>query len=339
MYRLDRALGILLLLRSGATLSATELARRFEVSPRTIYRDIEVLSAVGVPVYAELGRRGGFRLLPGYFLPPVMFSRGEATALLVGAAMLRRLRATPFAAELETAAQKVRAALSDEVREAITRAEGAIGFEPIPADLLHPERGEARGERPIIRMTPQHEQEVLSMFLQAVVEARLVILSYQGSDQDTPTAYRVIPHGLVWDRDRWYLMGTLADPAGSARLWRADRVVASRPDGHLAEDHPGLCVEDVWLDTAMAQWAAEAPVVLNLSAPQAERLRADWYYGHAHFAPDEEGRVTMTFGEDNPEVVFALLRWLGPGARLVEPTSWRSAWREQLRAMLAEADV
>ena len=56
MNRLDRALGILLLLRGGKTISASELARRFEVSTRTIYRDVETLGAVGVPVYAEPDR-------------------------------------------------------------------------------------------------------------------------------------------------------------------------------------------------------------------------------------------------------------------------------------------
>lgn len=342
MHRLDRALGILLLLRGGATLSAVELARRFEVSPRTIYRDIELLSGVGVPVYAELGRRGGFRLLPGYFLPPVMFSGGEATALLVGAAMLRRLRATPFAAELEMAAQKVRAAFPEEQREAITRAEQAIGFEPIPADLLHPERGETRADLPRVLAPPQHERAVMGTFLRAIVEARAVGLSYQGPDQRLPVAQRIIPHGLVWDRDRWYLVGTPVEPAAGARLWRADRVAAMWPEGPLPAGRPALPIDEVlgrrWLDAAMAQWAAEAPVVLSLTAQQAERLQADWYYGHAQYAQAEDGRVTMTFGEDKPAAVLALLGWLGPGARLVAPASWRPAWRAQLRAMLAEAE-
>lgn len=74
MNRLDRALGILLWLRCRKTVSAAELAKQFEVFQRTIYRDIETLSELGIPVYAEMGRAGGFRLLDGYFLPPVMFS-------------------------------------------------------------------------------------------------------------------------------------------------------------------------------------------------------------------------------------------------------------------------
>ena len=73
MNRLDRALGILLVLRTGATVSAAELAQRFEVSPPTIYRDIEALGAIGVPVYAEMGRAGGFRLVEGYFLRHARF--------------------------------------------------------------------------------------------------------------------------------------------------------------------------------------------------------------------------------------------------------------------------
>src|SRR6476661_8154690 len=106
MNRIDRALGILLLLRGGKAISATALSRRFEVATRTIYRDIETLSSLGVPVYAEMGRAGGFRLVEGYFLPPVMFSAREAISLMLGISLLRNLRASPFAAERETGAQK-----------------------------------------------------------------------------------------------------------------------------------------------------------------------------------------------------------------------------------------
>src|SRR5262245_23815104 len=140
MNRLDRALGILLLLRSGKTLSAAELSRRFEVSTRTIYRDVEMLAAVGVPIYAEMGRDGGFRLAEGYFLPPGMVAVGEAVSLLLGLTLLRRLRARPFAAELETSGQKLLAAVPDQLRAALAHAQQIVGFERLPADIFHPER-------------------------------------------------------------------------------------------------------------------------------------------------------------------------------------------------------
>src|SRR5262245_60043633 len=116
MNRIDRALGILLRLRAGRAVSAAELARRFEVSRRTIYRDVAALAELGVPVYAEMGRMGGFRLLEGYFLPPVTFTEGEAISLLLGLAILGRLRARPFAADQDSAGQKLLAAVPRALR-------------------------------------------------------------------------------------------------------------------------------------------------------------------------------------------------------------------------------
>ena len=343
MNRLDRALGILLLLRSGATLSATKLALHFEVSPRTIYRDVEMLSMVGVPVYAEMGRNGGFRLAEGYFLTPIMFSTGEATALLVGITMLRRLRATPFAAELETAARKVLAALPEPMHAAIARTEQAIGFEAIPADLLHPERDEQRAaERADSAEALRQESAVLSGFLQAIVEPAAVSFHYRAPDQETPSETTATPLGLVWDRDRWYLVGARVRGGGEPRLWRADRVTGLRRAGPPHDTPSAFDVRQIlgrrWLRDAIARWTAEARVVCTVTHEQAARLRRDWYYGHATFTELSDGRVSVTFGEDDPTVVLRLVRWLGPGAELVEPQTWRSIWRDELLLMLAAAN-
>src|SRR5947207_3513104 len=140
MNRLDRALALLLLLRDGRVWSAADLARRLEVSRRTVYRDMETLSAIGVPVYAEMGRAGGFRLLQGYFLPPVMFSVDEAVSLLLAVTLLRSLRARPFAAELEMGERKLLAAMPDALRAVLADARKVIGFEGAPGDIFHPER-------------------------------------------------------------------------------------------------------------------------------------------------------------------------------------------------------
>lgn len=103
MRRWDRLLGILLQLSGGVTVSAVTLAARFEVSLRTIYRDVEALGALGVPISARQGRGGEFRLLAGYLLPPIMFSEEEAVSLMVGLAALRAGRTQPFARELAVA--------------------------------------------------------------------------------------------------------------------------------------------------------------------------------------------------------------------------------------------
>jgi predicted DNA-binding transcriptional regulator YafY len=91
-----------------------------------------------------------------------------------------------------------------------------------------------------------------------------------------------------------------------------------------------------WLKAAMRQWVQEAPVRIRLSREQAERLEKDWYYQHAIFEHLAENRVLMTFGEEDQQIVLELLRWLGPGAELIEPIAWRSVMRVELVQMLAD---
>ena len=96
MNPIERALSILLLLGRRRLLPATDLAGRFEVSVRTIYRDIDRLIGLGVPVEAERGASGGFRLSAEFLAPPIALNRVETTAILVALALMRGLRATPL---------------------------------------------------------------------------------------------------------------------------------------------------------------------------------------------------------------------------------------------------
>jgi predicted DNA-binding transcriptional regulator YafY len=335
MNRMDRALGILLLLHAQRTIGAPELARRFEVSTRTIYRDIETLAAVGVPVYAEMGRQGGFRLAEGYFLPPVMFSEGEAISLLTGLALLRRLRATPFAAELDSAGLKLLAAVPPRLRAPLAEAQRIVGFEAPPHDSFHPEQDDPAGEEETL---PAQVSQVITAFLRCVLDHHSVAIEYQAPRRE-PATHLLAPRGLFWDRERWYLVGQRVGREEAPRTWRADRVRSLKRHDRLTDSPPPFDVEQLlgrrWLDAAIGQWSAEAPVRIRMTASQAERLRCDWYYGHARFDEHASGDVTMTFGEDDREVVFALLRWLGPGAELLAPEEWRAAFAADVRAMLA----
>jgi hypothetical protein len=90
-----------------------------------------------------------------------------------------------------------------------------------------------------------------------------------------------------------------------------------------------------WLDAALVTWAGYNSVTLRLTAPQAERLQRDWYYGHAAYAAAEDGGVRMTYGEVYPQVCFALLRWLGLGAELLAPAAWRLDFGAAAEPMLA----
>lgn len=334
MNRLDRALGILLALRGGATISAAALAARFEVSPRTIYRDVEALAAVGVPVYAELGRAGGFRLAEGYFLPPIMFAPHEAVALLLGLIALRSLSAGPFAAEREAGAAKLLAALPERLRATLAEAQKVIGFEQTPVDTFH---HDVAPEDAAAAPAAGDVSAIVSDFLRALLDHRGVELDYHSPYAAAPAHITAAPRGLVWDRERWYLVGQRIGQGTALRLWRADRVQALGMGASLPAPASDFDVRSLlgrqWLSAAMRRWAAESPVRIRLTPQQATRLQHDWYYRHAAFAPCADGGVLMQFGDTSRSAVFELLRWLGPGAELLEPQAWRAELYAELRAM------
>lgn len=337
--RLDRLFGILLLLRGGTPVAAGDLARRFEVSRRTIYRDVETLGALGVPVLARRGHAGGLKLLEGYFLPPLLLTTSEAVSLLLGLTLLNSLRAKPFAAELATAEQKLLAAVPEALRAALSRAAAIVGFETPPRDLFHPEPAPG-GEQAPHALAEAATSQAVTTFLQAILDRRQVMLEYQSPYQPTPQAYTVEPAGVFWDRERWYLVGRQPVRAETPRLFRADLTRAVRPGQHLDPAASAFDVRDLlghrWMQAAMAEWRQHAPVRLRLTASQAERLRQDWYYRQAEFVPEAGGTVLMTYGEDDQAAVLALLRWLGPGAELLDPRAWRRAAQHELEAMLRQ---
>lgn len=337
MNELDRILGILLTLQSRPTVTARQLAARFEVSTRTIYRDIQTMSGLGIPVYSERGRKGGIRLLPGYFLPPLMFTPAEAIALLLGLLLVRSLRVAPFPAEVESASQKLLAAMPEHLRATLARFERLLGVERPVGDIFHLEPSAAP-----LASDPRDESDVLTRFLQALLEHRTVRLGYLAPHRETPTTREVRPLGLFMDRGWWYLVGEpvadLPDAAAPHLLWRADRVA------ELAALHPivgerlgdfdvGMLLGHAWLKEAMQTWRERAPVRLRITAEQAERLQGDWYYRHALYEDAGDGRMLLTLGEADEELVLALVRWLGPGAELLSPEAWRATLRAQLVAM------
>ena len=236
MNRFERALAILLLLRSGKTWSAPSLGQRLGVSTRTIYRDIETLCGVGVPIYAEAGREGGYRLVEGYFLPPIAFTVGEATSLLTGLALLDRLRAKPFAAELETSAHKLLAVVPDTLRDILSHAQAVVGFEAIPDDIFHPER-ERKGDVPTDDAYAI-EAQAITVFLQCIFGQQSVKIDYHSPYGRPNDSQLIAPYGILWDRDRWYLIGRRlveGNEPMEPSLWRADRVVKIAPADELEQ--------------------------------------------------------------------------------------------------------
>lgn len=113
--RLSRLTAILTQLQTRRTLTATELAKKFSVSTRTIYRDIRALEQAGVPVLTEEGK--GYRLMEGYRVPPVMFTEKQANALILAEQLVLKNKDTSFVNDYIEAVEKVKAVLGYNVKD------------------------------------------------------------------------------------------------------------------------------------------------------------------------------------------------------------------------------
>ncbi len=210
-----------------------------------------------------------------------------------------------------------------------------IGFEHFPDDIFHPE------PTPALQTDGDaSESHIVTTFLQAILNRSLVHVRYR-SPYHPPVRQEtiVIPLGLFWDRNHWYLVGRKRDVDAVMRLWRTDRVVSLTEASEALSTPNVFDIQDLlghtWLRPAIDQWQRNAPVVIRLTRSQAERLQRDWYYQHARFEESAGNQVIMTIGEENQMIVFELLRWLGPGAELVEPRAWRGQMKEELQQMLS----
>ncbi len=328
MNPLERALAILLLLTRRRLLPASDLAVRFDVSVRTIYRDIDRLIALGIPVEAERGADGGFRLSGDYLSPPIALNRVETTALLVALTLVRGLETTPLKSDLEAAEAKLLAALPKAAREILANGPSIVGIERPPADIFHSQRPEA---------LPGEHQAAVDKFLEGILTQRRVEVTHRNPNRPSERTHEIEPYGLLWDRDLWYLVGRSLE-ANEIRMWRADRIRSIKVTGMAFRPAPGFDVRTLlgrqWLERAMRTWETnKAGCRIKMSAKAADRLRRDWYYRHAAYLEGRDGRVVMSIPETDPDTILPLVRWLGPEAEILEPSNLREKLRSELDAI------
>ena len=328
MNPIERALGILLLLTGGKLVPATVLAERFQVSLRTVYRDIDRLIALGVPVDAERGAEGGFRLASGYLQPPVALTRNETAALLAAMALVRSSRTVPLAADLNSAEKKLLASLPKAVHGLLKEADRIVGVEPLPPDIFHAgTKAEATDDW----------QKALDGFMAGILDSKRVRFNHVNPARNSVKAHDVEPRGVLFDRDLWYLAGRCVD-TDTLKVYRADRVRGLEISGMFFRPDKNFSIKSLlggaWLSRAMRRWEQEEAIAEILITPaQAKRLSADWYYRHAVFTPAKDGRVLISIPSTDRARILPLVRWLGPGAELLGPEDLRQELAEELEAL------
>ena len=137
MNRIDRLVAILLQLQSTRRVKAKDLAEKFNLSLRTVYRDVKALEEAGVPVIGEAGT--GYSLMEGYRLPPVMFNRDEATALLTASKLVQSKTDAGISKHYTSALDKVKAILRHSEKNHIEEIDDHIAVLNHPAIVYKPQ--------------------------------------------------------------------------------------------------------------------------------------------------------------------------------------------------------
>jgi predicted DNA-binding transcriptional regulator YafY len=209
MQRTERLFALAEYLRGRRTgVTAAALAERFGVTIRTIYRDLEALRAASMPIGAERGPGGGYALDRSYSLPPVNFTAREAAVLVALGRFARDMRLFPFSATLDSALDKVRAALSVSAqRELLSRLSELI-FLGVPALPSEP--------------------EVRKALERAWFEQQPVVITYVSSDL-VESVQRVRIEEIHMDRHQTRVIATNLD-SGERRPFRLDRIARAHAE-------------------------------------------------------------------------------------------------------------
>jgi predicted DNA-binding transcriptional regulator YafY len=202
MKRTSRLLAITNYLRGRRTaVSAEELASRFGVTLRTIYRDLDSLRDAELPVLADRGPGGGYALHAGYALPPVNFTEEEAATLLVSVGLLLEMRMMPLAGAAKSAAEKVRSAIPKNHLKLLDERLASLSFVGVPA-----------------LVPPAAVQKVIEL---AWRERALVQIHYAGAQGATTRLIRI--EGFVLDRHET-LMNATDLSKGERRQFKLHRI-------------------------------------------------------------------------------------------------------------------
>lgn len=307
--RSSRLVSILLLLQSRHRMTARELAAELEVSLRTVYRDVDALAAAGIPVYAEQGRAGGYRLVDGYRTRLTGLTESEAQSLfMVG--MPGPAAALGLSREAQSAELKLLAALAPDQRDRAGRLRDRFHLD-VPAWYREAE-----------------DSPYLEGLVEAVLHDRLVDVVYRRWEEPREVERTLAPYGLVLKSGSWYVVA--GAERGAIRTYRVSNLLRLTDTGRTFTRPAGFDLAGQWaahLD-AFDQRRFTATAVLRVAPDLVRRLPdlSDAQLGKAvaGVLPDPDGWTTTELPiESVPNAANQLIRY-GDQVEVVGPAELRS---------------
>ncbi len=297
--RFDRIVHILIQLQSKRIVKAQELAIRFDVSLRTIYRDIKSLEQAGIPIIGEAGT--GYSLIDGYRLPPIIFTKEEALSFIGAEKLMQKYMDSHLIADFQSAIFKIKAVLNYTEKDLVSSLENQIKLSETTYDFFNKE-------------VPQ----ALRLFFKSVASKKQVKIVYRGVNDQVSQERSIEPIGLFHENGFWYI-AAFCLLRKDYRQFRADRVLDIAILNHSFE------AERISLDDFIKKQQDKVNLTtIRISTSPKTALQYKWERKHFGFVNEtiEKEAVEMLFEYGGSMEYFA--RWylmFADDSEILEPIS------------------
>jgi predicted DNA-binding transcriptional regulator YafY len=296
MNRIDRVSAILIQLQSRRVVKAQDIADRFNISLRTVYRDIKALDEAGIPVTGEAGI--GFSIMEGYRLPPVMFTREEATAFLTAGKMVEKLTDNSTRYSYESALFKIKAVLKYAEKDLVEDLEEHIAVVRNP---YLPERN--------------NDNIHLQNILQNIASKTIIDIGYYANHSQQYSNRLVDPIGIFYLGTHWYMVA-YCHLRKDYRHFRTDRISYIMPTkDQFAQQHPPL---KSFLDK-MKQEKELQQVIIRVDKEVLKYFGEQKYYNGFVSEKEVDGKMEMYFLTQSLHGFARFFLLFGEFADIIEP--------------------
>ncbi|GAA0372209.1 helix-turn-helix transcriptional regulator [Bacillus horti] len=280
-----------------------DLMTEFHISKRTALRDIDSLEEIGVPLYVDYGRYGGYRLIKTMTLPPISFTSQEVFALYFAMQALQSFTSSPFRISFESINEKFLDGVSPKQREQIQSFKDRVS-------IYHAEH--------------TLETVFLEDLLLAAVQTKSLLISYTTAKQTTNR--RIQPISISAMRGYWYCQAYDIDKE-AYRVFRCDRITSLE----VLEPQPALSVNMVNIQNALSLWKPTEqaiPFKCSINSLGIERFKQHQFPSMNIQTEDEDTFLTGTFEPTEYNFMVSYLASFGKTIQLIEPLSLREQLKE-----------
>ncbi|WP_439482852.1 helix-turn-helix transcriptional regulator [Cyclobacterium plantarum] len=310
MNRLDRLTAILTQLQSKRLIRANEIAERFGVSLRTVYRDMRALEEAGVPIIGEAGQ--GYALVDGYRLPPVMFTREEALSFLVAEKVIEKVADRESSKNFQAAVYKIKSVFRQPEKDVIEHLSSHI-------QVRRKNSLQAAGK-----------EQVLQGVLDSLSENKLIEICYTSFVEEQTTTRILEPIGVYFAFEQWYMIA-YCRLRKDYRTFRLDRINGLKVMGEKFEgEHPSLqtYLEKIEKEENLTK------VVIATKKSMVKYLHSQLYDQGFVLKEDCGETVLLTFMTCSIEGFMRWIIMMADEVTIIQPQELKDRLKELLETML-----